>query len=124
MKTQEKEKKEESLFNAGISKLDRINYLKMGIVDSKLKGDFNRRSELLSSLFTEIYERLSEKEREQCFIYEKQMRYVTNKMSSTVRFDRTLLAIFDTFERYLVTLEFSYGMSLPNKISDGEVVGS
>ena len=112
----------DSIFNAGISKLERIHNIKLQLIEFKKLKDYSSITELLTSFYTEMYERLTPEEIATCDKFEQNVKFITNYIMSGRRMDNKCLKKFNKFERYLSSLEYRYKMSLPNKAKDTDSV--
>jgi len=112
----------DSIFNAGISKLERIDKIKRGITNAKITNDFGAIKELLTSFYTEMYERLDDEEIKACQVHEHNIQFVDNLIMQRSKMSNDCLNVFNNFERYLSRLEYKYKMSLPNKAKDSDSV--
>ena len=106
----------QSIFNAGIAKLMRIDKLKCMIHESRLTSNYFLWYECLLGIYEEIYEMLDEKERNECKI--KMMKCVkanpipNRKDKNGLMYDKANLL---EFGMQLSVLEHKYGLGMPKQ---------
>lgn len=116
--------KPESMFNAGIAKLWRIDRIKQQCHIARWERNLNHWFECLLSYRSELGERLNKEEAhivEAYVIYSYQQKARWNRAirlqseGVKARIPMGFYHELDQFERYLSSLEHKYGLSLPDK---------
>lgn len=97
----------EAKFNAGMSKLDRINLLRIYIINCKVRGDDKNQLSLLSSYYTELSERMTDEEKKKADEFENKLKFL---VETELDADYTL----NQFYRFLASVEHKYGLGLPD----------
>lgn len=109
------EDKSKSLFNAGIAKLMRIDYIKKNCHSCRVVDDEPHRRRWLGSYRAELNERLNDEERKRCSNYEKKLDVILYLGKGSIKFDTNMLDyLLDEYELYLNDLEYKYGFSMPD----------
>lgn len=109
------EDKGKSLFNAGVAKLMRIDYIKKNCHYCRVNDDELSRRRWLGAYRSEINERLNVSEKAKCDGYEKKIDSLLKFGKGSVQFDTNILDYtLDEYELYLSDLEYKYGFSMPD----------
>ena len=118
-----------TLFNASMAKLQRIDSLKKGIIESALIGDLKKRFLLLLELNTELWEKMNKDERALYSIRGEYMKKLRDSLAMTEnigpRGSPNLKARNECFieqtdyYRKLIEIEGKYGMSMIDRDDDG-----
>lgn len=102
----------QTLFNAGVAKLMRIDKAWQIVHFSRIQKDYIMLSDSLLSIRGEINQKLNPEERNKCFDFEKQIK----KEIDTLKYRHKIsITPFREYELYLGDLEFKYGYSMPDK---------
>lgn len=119
------EEPKEAIFNAGIAKLRRIDYLKQKLHYARENGDFNGMFNSLVSIRMEIHERMNDEERKKAQQLQNKcaslLYILQNKKYGSVT-DGSVSNSFLELEKFLNECEYKYGMSLPNKGGVGDLI--
>jgi len=113
----------QSLFNSGIAKLERIDVQKRIIHAARLQHSWEAYADALCNIRNEINERLeadelTEADQKENEVMEEIKSYNMQKTrGKTVTINVKVLTDYD---RFLSSKEYKYGMSLPNKEDWGE----
>jgi len=112
-----------TLFNAGVAKLMRIDYIKKNLHWCRVNDDEQGRSRWLESYRSEINERLNKEEKEKCCKYKERIISLLKFSSGTDKFDTNILdKTMDDYELFLADLEYKYGFSMPDAEDAGAVL--
>lgn len=108
----ENKPQKESLFNAGLAQLERIHNIKVTLHLCRASHDWTTFVDMLCSFRNELNPRMTKDQQEKAEEMEKkclaqQQEYIWQK--------RILRAPLIEYERYLTTLEASFGMLMPDK---------
>lgn len=112
---------EEALFHGGMRQGDRIHIIRFQLSNARMMEDYHAWSGLLSSYFSEIYERLNKEEIEECEELERKMRLpnISGTADKLIYDEETL----NKFERRLHVLARKYGFSTPDKVDVAKAYG-
>ena len=102
----------QTLFNAGVAKLMRIDNQWKLAQYSRIQKDYVMLSDSLLNIRTEINQKLNPEERNKCIGYEQSMK---TELDALKYKHKISLTPFREFELYLGDLEFKYGYSMPDK---------
>lgn len=106
----------QSIFNAGITKLMRIDKLKCIIHEARLTNNYFIWYECLLGIWEEVNEMITDEERKKCFEYKKSCLKINSmpnkKDKNPYTYDKEKLL---DFGMYLGTLEHTYGMGMPKQ---------
>lgn len=104
---------QQSMFNAGMAKLQRIHEQRRILQYARLYKDYDVFANAMFNIRSEINERLDTEERKEGDIFESQIRGDLYKYNYHKH--KLPLLPFINYERWLSDKEFKYGMSLPSK---------
>lgn len=115
------EENKESLFNAGIAKLQRIDNLKKMMHMARIYHNWRIFSDCLTNIRSELNERMDKESRKEGDNYESEVQIIIDKYKrdqhkkTNIVIDLTSLK---KYERFLGDLEYKYKMSMPDKDDD------
>lgn len=118
--------KKESLFNAGLAKLERIHEQKRIMYMARIHHEWPIFADCLTNIRTELNERMDTTEREIGNKHEKEINEVITDYKRRKK-NKILVDInvkpLKAYERFLCDLEYKYGMSMPDKLGAGHAAG-
>jgi len=113
------EDKGKSLFNAGVTKLMRIDNIKKNCHNCRVLDDEPSRRRWLGAYRSELNERLNKEEKDKCNKYEKMIDAILSFGKGAIKFDTNMLDyMLDDYELYLCDMEYKYGFSMPDEDDD------
>lgn len=105
----------ESIFNAGLAKLERIHKIKISMIQAATMNDFGVVVQLMKRYRMELHERMNAEQKSRCnFLQNRAGAALTNYQKKGAT-KELLESTLQEYEQYLNELEFAFGMSLPNK---------
>jgi len=114
----------ESLFNAGIAKLERIDSQRRIVNQARLENNWQILSSALINIRNEVHDRMNPDEKDKADDMETAMRTEVisyrQKKSKGIRNMVINSKLMDGYNRYLSDLEMKYGLSLPNKPNESD----
>lgn len=103
----------QSLFNAGVAKLKRIDKLRIKIHDSRSELDYNNWFSALLGIREELCERMTPEEETECDKTELNIQKVLDSNLQLLKNN-----MLNKYGRYLSKIEYKYGYSMPDKEDD------